>query len=89
MPSTRRTPTPVICESAKPFAVGDRVFIKFGPVSLMSAEILEDRGLYGPDRHRIYRVRTIDTEPSEPVSFEVRAENVMPAPRRRRAVRAS
>jgi hypothetical protein len=53
------------------FAVGDRVLIKFGPASLVDAEIIEDRGLIGHAKTQIYRVRTIDTEPSDPRSFEV------------------
>lgn len=76
MPRARTKPT-------KAFAVGDHVLVRFGPTSTMLAEILEDRGLIGHARRQYYRVRTIDTDPSEPIAFEVREEDLLPKPGRK------
>ncbi len=59
------------------FAVGDIVLIKFGPTSLVDAEVIEDRGLIGHGKTQVYRVRTINTEPSDPRSFEVLDEDLL------------
>jgi hypothetical protein len=61
------------------FAVGDRVLIKFGPASLVDAEIIEDRGPIGHAQAEIYRVQTINAEPSDPRSFEVRDQDLIAA----------
>jgi len=71
MPRARQHP-------AKMFNVGDQVVINAGPRSTLTAEIIEDRGLIGHARQQFYRVRTTDTEPSEPVCFEVSEEHLVP-----------
>jgi len=64
-------------ERAPRFRVGDWVSFPYGTGDIW-AQIVEDRGPLGVDRRRLYRVR-IDGDSGEPVSFEMREDDLSPA----------
>jgi hypothetical protein len=64
-------------ERAPRFRVGDWVSFPYG-TSAVWAQIVEDRGPLGVNHRRLYRVR-IDEDSGEPVSFEMREDDLTPA----------
>jgi hypothetical protein len=59
------------------FRVGDWVALSYGPQGVL-AQVIEDRGTFGLDRHRLYRVR-LGPEREEADRFEIGEEFLEPA----------
>ncbi len=60
------------------FRPGDWVSLKLGD-GKSRAQVVEDRGRFGKEGHRIYRIR-LQEESTEPVEFELPEEFLEPAP---------
>jgi hypothetical protein len=59
------------------FRVGDWVTLPYGPQRVV-AQVIEDRGTFGVDRQRLYRVR-LGPDREEADTFEIREEFLQPA----------
>jgi hypothetical protein len=66
-------------KQASQFRVGDWVTLPYGPQRVL-AQVIEDRGTFGVDRQRLYRVR-LGPDREETDAFEIREEFLQPAAR--------
>ena len=74
-------------KQAPKFRVGDWVTLPYGPQRVL-AEVIEDRGTFGLDRQRLYRVR-LGPDREEADAFEIREEFLQPAAKPGANARAS